>query len=71
MVNVSNRKSSDPDKLRQSYVIRQLEENAMGIQKEDFKEDGALDLESLQKRLSAKSGDKNDPRSSEKKVYND
>lgn len=39
----------------------------MGIEKDDFKPDGALDLEKLEKRLSAKSYDKSDIRSSDKK----
>lgn len=52
IVNMSGHRN--PESVRKSYIVRHIEENILGVQNEDYNQDGNLDLESMKKRQSLK-----------------
>jgi hypothetical protein len=53
MVNQSHRRENevdlnDPDAVRKSHIIRQIEEGQLGVGNADYDQDGNLNLEVLQ-----------------------
>ena len=42
----------DPGSIRRSHIVRQLEENELGIKEEDYNKEGEFDLELMNKRKS-------------------
>lgn len=38
-------KNKDPSRIRKSHIVRQIEENQLGIKEEDYNAEGQLDLE--------------------------
>ena len=45
----------DPELIRKSHMIRQIEEGELGINAQDYDRNGNLDLEGLKRRLSMRS----------------
>lgn len=56
IVNMSGHRN--PDDVRKSYIVRQIEENILGVQNEDYNKDGSLDLENMKRRQSNKESKK-------------
>lgn len=42
----------NPDQIRKSHIIRQMEEAQLGVVQEDYDQNGELNLEKLEKRKS-------------------
>jgi hypothetical protein len=47
-----DKSKQDPGSIRRSHIVRQLEENELGIKEEDYNKEGEFDLELMNKRKS-------------------
>ena len=45
-------KNANPDQIRKSHIIRQMEEAQLGVVSEDYDQNGELNLEKFEKRKS-------------------
>ncbi len=49
-VNVIDLTKNNPNEVRKSHIVRQIEEGVLGVQKDDYDDQGNLDLNKLAKR---------------------